>query len=192
MVQGLIAGLGTSAITANAIASTVGGLGVLPGSAIGLALITVVGQCAGAGDYTAVKHYTRKLLKLTYMIMSVLNVIIIFLIPLILQLYGVSEETSAIATRLLIYHCILASLIWPSSFTLPNALRAVNDVKFTMWTSMVSMWVWRIGFSYVLVRSFHMGVLGVWIAMTIDWLFRSICFLTRFRKESYRKNTQII
>jgi Na+-driven multidrug efflux pump len=169
----------------------VGGLGVLPGSAIGLALITVVGQCVGAGDYKAVKTYTRKLMKVTYMIMGVLNLIIIFLIPFILHLYGVSEETSGIATRLLVYHCILAALIWPTSFSLPNALRAANDVKFTMWTSMVSMWVWRIGFSYVLAGIFHMGVLGVWIAMTIDWLFRSICFLTRFHKEKYRRNIQI-
>jgi putative MATE family efflux protein len=191
LVQGIVAGLGTPAITANAIAGTVGGLGVLPGSAIGLALITVVGQCVGARDYKAVKSYTRKLMKVTYMIMGVLNLVIIFLIPFILRLYGVSEETSGIATQLLIYHCILASLIWPTSFSLPNALRAANDVKFTMWTSMVSMWVWRIGFSYVLAGVFHMGVLGVWIAMTIDWLFRSICFLTRFHKEKYRSNAVV-
>lgn len=191
LVQGIVAGLGTPAITANAIASSVGGLGVLPGSAIGLSLITVVGQCVGAGDYKAVKSYTRKLMKITYMIMGVLNLIIIFLIPFILHLYGVSEETSGIASQLLIYHCILAALIWPTSFSLPNALRAANDVKFTMWTSMVSMWVWRIGFSYVLAVIFHMGVLGVWIAMTIDWLFRSICFLTRFHKEKYRRNITV-
>ncbi len=191
MVQGIIAGLGTSAITANAIAGSVGGLGVLPGSAVGLALMTVVGQCVGAGDYTAVKTYTYKLLKIAYMIMGVLNVIIIILIPFILKLYGVSEETTGIATQLMLYHCILATLIWPSSFALPNALRAASDVKFTMWISMISMWIWRIGFSYVLVRFFHMGVLGVWIAMTIDWLFRSICFIIRFHKEKYRRNAAI-
>ncbi|HKL99633.1 MAG TPA: MATE family efflux transporter [Mobilitalea sp.] len=74
MVQGVVAGLGTSAITANAIASTVGGLGVLPGSAIGLALITVVGQCIGANDYDAVKFYTKKLLKFAYIIMAIINI----------------------------------------------------------------------------------------------------------------------
>jgi putative MATE family efflux protein len=186
LVQGIIAGLGTSAITANAIAGTVGGLGVLPGSAVGLALITVVGRCIGAREYDAVKHYTFRLMRFCYICMAIINLILIFSIPLILNLYGLTEQTGKIATELMIYHCVLATLIWPLSFTLPNALRAANDVKFTMWISMISMWVWRIGFSYVLAIMFDLGVLGVWIAMTIDWLFRSIFFVTRFLKEKYR------
>jgi Na+-driven multidrug efflux pump len=91
----------------------------------------------------------------------------------------------------MIYHCILASLIWPSAFALPNALRAANDVKFTMWVSMFSMWTWRIGFSYILAIVFKLGVMGVWIAMTIDWLFRTVCFVIRFRKEKYRTISMI-
>jgi putative MATE family efflux protein len=186
LVQGIIAGLGTSAITANAISGTVGGLGVLPGSAISLALITVVGRCVGAADYEGVKRYTYKLMKFTYIVMAILNLVLIFMIPLIIRLYNLTDETAEIATQLMIYHCILATLIWPSSFTLPNALRAANDVKFTMWTSMISMWIWRIGFSYVLAILFKMGVMGVWVAMTIDWLFRSICFVVRFRQAKYK------
>ncbi|MDF2543605.1 MAG: putative rane protein [Herbinix sp.] len=186
LVQGIIAGLGTSAITANAVAGNVAGLGVLPGSAIGLALITVVGQCIGAQDFDAVKKYTFKLMKLTYLIMAVLNVAIIFLIPLILKLYHLSDETSDIASGLMLYHCILASLIWPIAFALPNALRAANDVRFTMWVSMISMWVWRIAFSYVLALTLGLGVLGVWIAMTIDWLFRAVCFVARFMQAKYK------
>ncbi len=187
LVQGIIAGLGTAAITANSIASTIAGFGVLPGSAIGLALITVVGRCVGARDYDGIKRYTNKLMKMTFIFMAMLNLVLIIMIPLILKIYNLSDETSEIAGQLMVYHCILASLIWPLSFTLPSALRAANDVKFTMWTSMISMWVWRIGFSYILVITFELGVLGVWIAMTIDWLFRSICFVVRFRKEKYRE-----
>jgi Na+-driven multidrug efflux pump len=84
------------------------------------------------------------------------------------------------------YHCILAVLIWPLSFTLPSALRAANDVKFTMWVSMLSMWIWRIALSYILAIVVGLGVLGIWIAMTIDWLFRSIFFVTRFLQAKYK------
>lgn len=191
LVQGIVAGLGTSAITANAIAGTIGGFGVLPGSAIGLALITVVGRCVGARDYDGVKHYTVKLMKLTLLFMAVINILLIFSIPLILRLYNLSDETSLIARQLMTYHCILATLIWPLSFALPNALRAANDVKYTLLVSMASMWIWRIGFSYILAITFHLGVLGVWIAMTIDWLFRSGCFVVRFLKEKYRSMAMI-
>jgi putative MATE family efflux protein len=186
LVQGITAGLGTSAITANAIAGTIGSVGILPGSSMGLALITVVGQCMGACDFDGVKHYTYKLMKLTYKVMAVWNMIILAMIPLILKMYHLSSETADIATQLFIYHGILASLIWPLAFTLPNALRATNDVKYTMWVSMVSMWVLRIGSSYILAITLNMGVLGIWIAMTIDWMFRSIFFVSRFLKEKYR------
>jgi len=186
LVAGIIAGLGTSAITANAVASTVGGLGVLPGNAMSLALITVIGQCVGAGDFDGVKHYTYKLLKVTYAIMCVLNIALVFIIPIIISLYNLTEQTAVIAQQLMTYHAILAIFIWPTSFSLPNVLRAANDVKYTMLVSMISMFVWRIGFSVVLVHIFHFGVLGVWIAMTIDWLFRSICFAVRFKQEKYR------
>lgn len=186
LVQGIIAGLGTASITAYAIAGNIGGFGVLPGSAIGLALITVVGQSVGAGAYDDVKKYTKRLMSMTHIIMAGINLIIIFLIPFILRIYQVSDITADMASKLILYHCILATFFWPLSFTLPNALRAAGDVKYTMWVSMISMWVWRIGFSYLLAIVFEIGVFGVWIAMTVDWLFRSACFVYRFYKEKYR------
>lgn len=186
LVQGMIAGLGTSAITANAVANNISGLGTLPGSAMGLAVITVVGQCIGACDYDAVKYYTYKLMKITYLVMFAINIIIIFTLPFLLNLYHLSPETVKITTSLLIYYCIIVCLIWAPSFFLPNALRAANDVKYTMWVAIISMWIWRIGFSYFLAIYLNIGLLGVWIAMTIDWLFRAICFVIRFRKEKYR------
>lgn len=189
LVQGITAGLGTASITANAIAANVGSFGVLPGSAMGMALITVIGQCVGAGQYDMVKRYTYKLIKVTMLFMGILNVMIIVLIPVILKIYNLSEDTGEIASKLMIYHSILSTFLWPLAFSLPNALRAANDVKYTMWVSIISMWVWRIGFSYVLAIIFEMGVLGVWVAMTIDWLCRAICFVTRLHKEKFRSFT---
>ena len=185
-VQGIVAGLGTASITANAIAGNIGSFGVLPGSAIGLALITVIGQSVGAGDYEGIKKHTKKLMAMTHIIMAVINIIIIFLIPFIVKIYQVGDVTAELASTIMLYHCILSTVFWPPSFTLPNALRAAGDVKFTMWVSMISMWVWRIGFSYILVRVFDVGLFGVWIAMTIDWVFRGSCFVYRFYKEKYR------
>ena len=75
----------------------------------------------------------------------------------------------------------LAILLWTLSFVLPNALRAANDVKFTMLVSILSMAVWRLGFSYLLCVRMGWGAVGVWIAMIIDWMCRVTCFVIRFR-----------
>ena len=191
LVQGITTSFGTVAITANAVGNTIAGLEVIPGSAIGLAMITVVGQCVGAGDLEQAKKYVVKLMKITYIIIIVLNMGVLLLREPIVGLYSLSSETEALAMKLVIYHSICCCIIWPISFCLPNALRAANDVKNTMIISIISMWVWRIGFSFVLAYGFKMGLMGVWVAMTIDWLFRGICFVTRFVSGKWKRHAYI-
>lgn len=191
MVQGLITSFGTVAIAANAVANTVAGMEVIPGNAIGLAMITVVGQCVGAGDYDQAKKYAGKLLKIVYIAMAGLNITVIFLLGPITGLYQLMPDTAALARQLMLYHSLCCMLIWPASFTLPNALRAAGDVRFTMVIAIISMWAFRICFSYVLGRYFGLGVLGVWIAMTIDWLFRAACFVTRFLRGKWKRHALI-
>lgn len=180
LVLSLISSFGTTAIAANAVGNTIASFACLPGAAIGLALITIVGQCVGAQSYDEAKSYTIKLMKLTYKIMGTLNIAIIFLMPYIVKIFNLTDATEATAVKILVYHSICCALIWPFSFTLPNALRAASDVKFTMVVAIVSMWTCRIALSYVLGKAFGLGVFGVWVAMTMDWAVRSVCFIIRF------------
>lgn len=179
LVQGLIASFGTASIAASAVGNSVASVAVVPGNAVGLALITVVGQCVGAGEYKQAKSYILKLTGVAYAVMGVLNIGIVLLIPEIVRWFQLSPETAAIARELLIAHSICCIVLWPASFTLPNGLRAASDVKFTMAVSTLSMWIFRVGFSYVLGSFLHMGVMGVWIAMFIDWFVRDIAFCVR-------------
>ena len=182
LVLSLVSSFGTAAIAANAIGNYVAMFAVLPGIALGYTTITVISQCVGAQDYDQVKYYTKKLIKLCYLSMLIFNGIVVLALPLVLKVYGLSDLASHYATQILIYHSICAVLIWPLSFTLPNTLRASNDVALTMLISIVSMWIFRVAFSYFLGMYLHMELLGVWIAMTIDWLFRAICFVVRYRR----------
>lgn len=186
LVQGLIASFGTIAIAGNAVGNTVAGIAIIPGAALSLAMVTVVGQCVGANDYKQAKSYTIKLMKIAYLFMFLINIIIIIFSKSIVGVFGLSTQATELALQLTIYHSIVSMILWPVSFTLPSALRASNDVKFTMIVAIISMWLWRIGFSYVLGSVFGLGVLGVWIAMTLDWLFRSTCFVVRFIKGKWK------
>ncbi|MEA5011184.1 MAG: MATE family efflux transporter [Angelakisella sp.] len=178
LVQGLVASFGTAAIAANAVANSVGTCSSIPGSAIGLALITVVGQCVGAGDYAAAKRYTFKLVGIAFALIMTINVCLYFSTPFLTGLYGLPPQTTQLAQQLL-YSYFALCVFWPFAFPLPNGLRAAGDVKFTMAVSIFSMWVFRVGFSYLLGRYFGLGVLGVWIGMYIDWIFRGIAFVLR-------------
>ena len=65
-----------------------------------------------------------------------------------------------------------------------------TDVKFTMIVSILSMAVWRLGFSYLLCVRMGWGAVGVWIAMIIDWVCRVTCFVLRFRSGVWKTKYQ--
>lgn len=181
LLVSMISGFGTAQIAANAVANNLDNFGILPGQAMGLALITVIGQCVGAGDYDQVRYYLKKLMKITYVIMWVLNIVLFAALPLILKAYNLSDEAYNYTVILICIHNGCALFLWPASFTMPNALRAANDVRFPMVISVFSMCFFRIGFSFILGIHMGLGVIGVWIAMVMDWIFRVICFTLRTR-----------
>lgn len=191
LVQGLISSFGTAAIAANAVAGNIASLEIIPGSAIGMAVITVVGQCIGARDYDGVKKYVKRLMAITYLSMAILNIPLLFLIPQLVGFYNLSGEAMQIAYEILLLHGICAIVIWPASFSLPNALRAANDVKFTMIIAIASMWIFRIGFSYLLALNLNMGVMGVWIAMIIDWCVRAVFLIWRYMSGKWKTKRYI-
>ena len=99
-----------------------------------------------------------------------------------------SPETRALSWTLVMIHNGVAILLWPAGFVLPNALRAANDVRFTMLTSILSMIVWRMGLSWVLCVNMGMGAVGVWLAMVVDWICRVTCFVIRFASGAWQKS----
>ncbi|MDD2957831.1 MAG: MATE family efflux transporter [Lachnospiraceae bacterium] len=187
VVVSIIAGFGTAQIAANAVANSLDALGVLGGNAMNLAMITVIGQCIGAGDSDQAAAYTKRLMKITYGIIGLTcGAILIFLNP-ILNFYSLSAEARQCSITLVALHDGFAILLWPVAFTLSYALRAAGDVKCTMIISVVSMLLFRIVFSIILGIGFGMGAVGVWIAMIIDWVFRSAFFILRYRKGKWRR-----
>lgn len=193
LVLSVVAGFGTSATTANAVSNSLSQFALIPAAAIGTAMITISGQCIGAGAYDLAVSYTKKLLLLSHGILAATNLIMFFACPYLLPLYSLTPETLQTATLLIRVHSIGAIFLYPESFMLTNTLRAAADVKYPMVVSILSMWIWRVGFSYILGIYFHMGVLGVWVAMLSDWLCRSICFGLRFRSGVWKtKNKSLM
>ena len=186
-VLSLVSGLGTASLAANAVGNNIANFAILPGMSFGFALLTVCAQCVGAGDFEQVKYYTKHMMRVEYLCLIASNLIVILALPFILSVYNLSDEAAQYANDIILYHAACVVTIWPLSFTLPNTLRAAADVKVTMVLSILSMWVFRFGFSYLLTMVFHMGIFGVWVAMTIDWLVRGIFFVCRYKSGRWQK-----
>ncbi len=185
VVLSLVATFGTSAIAANAVGNTIAMFQIIPGMAIGMAMVSVTAQCVGAQDYEQVRYYNKKLIKIAYAAMILVNVIVVAILPFLIKLYNLGTEAAGIARWIITFHAICACLIWPLSFSIPNTLRAANDVKFCLVLSAISMWAVRIAPSYILADNLGLGVKGVWIAMVMDWCVRAIFFVIHYKREKW-------
>ena len=192
LVQGLVASFGTTAIAANAVANSIATFTNVPGAAIGLALITVVGQCVGAEDYVSARRYITRLVAVVYAAIGTICLVLFLFLPVFVGFFDLSSQTTELAEDLLRGFLIASIFFWPSAFTVPNGLRAAGDVRYTMLISVFSMWVFRVGFSYVLGQWFQMGVAGVWVAMYIDWIFRSLAFVIRLMGSRWQTKRVIV
>lgn len=179
LVVSIISTYGTAQIAANAVANGLDSMGTIAGQAMNLAMLTVIGHCMGAGKKEEAVFYTKKLWKLTYQITFVINTVILLSLPLLLKLFSLSEEVYRYSYILILIHNGIAIFLWPTAFTMPNALRAAGDVKFCMIVSVFSMIAFRILFSVVFGTWFGLGIIGVWIAMVMDWIFRASVFTIR-------------
>lgn len=188
----LIAMLPTAMIAAQSVALNLANYQYAVNTAFCCAAIPIVGRCIGAGREDQAKYYSRLLVKLEYVMMwAVILVTVVFLRPL-LSTYDVSATAKDVAYWLVISHSAVVALIYPLGFFYPAVFRAASDVRFCMVVSIASMWLVRIAFAYVLALEtvsvmglfsfpgFGMGIWGVWLAMMLDWVVRTVLYTVRF------------
>ena len=191
-VSSLTSTLGTAAIAANAVANTASTFLNIPANAVGMAALTVVGQCLGAGEKEQAVYYSRRLLLTAYCGAWVMNLsAFLFANRFVISLFNLSPEAQTMALQVMVWFNFVSLFFWPSSFTLPNILRAAGDARFTMAVSILSMWVFRVGFCYVMVLGFHGRLLSIWMGMFLDWVFRSLCFFVRFARGQWMEQSVI-
>ena len=181
LTQRIFPYFGTSMMAANAVTGVINSFSFMTGNAFSFALLTVVGQCIGAGDYDSAKKYTGKIMKLTWgSVFVISSLIYIFRGPLT-GLFSLSPEAWAAAKLFLSIHCISMMVGWAFSFALPNALRAAGDAKYVMTVATISMWTVRVSVAYILAFALKIGPAAVWLAMGFDFLTRGTCYILRWK-----------
>ncbi len=182
----LIATFGTAQIAANGIGQTIWSFAALVSVALSPVYITVVGQCMGARDDEAADYYMRKLTRLTVFLAVVWNALVLLLLPAILPLYDITAETKRLVFIIVLIHNIFAGIVQPFSMPLAAGLRAAGDVKFAMYSAIFCTVVLRTALSFVLALWLHMGVIGIALAMGIDWTVKAVLDVVRYQGGKWR------
>jgi len=186
MMQSLVSTLGTATIAAYAVSNNLHTFQYQPSNAVCMAIMTVAGQCVGAQKYEEGVKNTKYLIRIGYLMLIIISTLLVLLRWPLTSIYNLSAAGQAIATELVVVGSITITAIWPLAFQLPNALRAASDVKTTMTVSIISMWIFRIGLAYLLIRFMDLSITYIWLAMAVDWIIRAAYFIYRFSTRRLR------
>ena len=181
VVQSTVSTLGTTAMAAQAMTHMLDLVECMPSQAIGIGLLTVAGQCIGAGRVDEAKRYTKQFCVISEVTLLVMSVLVLGITPFVTRVAGMTAESAKLTFELLVIISVMKCLIWVLAFTLPNGMRAAGDVRFSASVSALSMWVFRVCGSWVLCRGLGVGLIGIWIAWFSDWACRLVIYVWRYR-----------
>lgn len=179
----------------NSIATNINNIASVVGGGVGTSCLTVIGQAVGAGDPDQVKYYMKKMFVISYLANSLCVGAILGTSHWLVLLYGYSAEAQKIGLQCL-YFCLCFQFVtYPLSFTTPAILKATSDVKYVMYSAVVSMVVMRVGLCFLFtsdVCGIRLGAWGFWIGMCSDWVLRSILFMARLLSGRWRKASGLL
>ena len=185
-LSSVVALFGTYQIAANGISQSIWSVAALISVTMGPVFITVIGQCMGAGDIKQAEYYFRKLTKLTVCISVAWNTLIFLITPLLIKIFAVSRQTGQMILYLVLIHNIANAVVFPFADPLGKGLRAAGDAMFTMGISLVTTIGVRLIFSILFGIVLNLGVIGIALAMCLDWTVRGVIFWIRFRQGKWK------
>ena len=187
-IQSTVSTLGTTAIAAQAMTNNLEMLNGTAAMGVGIGLMTIVGECIGAGREDEAVYYVKKLSCVAEMIIIGCCLLVFALTKPITILGGMEPESARMCFQMMARITVVKPLVWVVSFIPAYGMRAAGDVRFSMITSCVSMWVFRFCLCVFLIRVIGMGPLAVWFGMFTDWTIRGIVFIWRFHSRKWLKH----
>ena len=190
IMQIFIVGMGTAAIAANTISNSITTFFNISGNSLAIAATALVGRYMGRDDPDEASRCLSYIVKLSTSMLVIVGCISIIFSTHLGSLFTNNKGIINIVSGILKSYGI-AIVTWPISFVLPSGLKGAGDVKYTLATSLIGMWIFRMAFGYILGISLHFGLLGIWIGMYVDWLIRGILYLIRFKKGKWKNHIVI-
>ena len=190
-IQSTVSTMGTAAIAAQAMTNILENVNGIFGIGVGMCLMTVVGQCMGAGRKDEAKYYIVKLCGIAEVGIIVSCLLVYAFTKPVTMLAGMESESAALCMEMVAAITIAKPLVWVGSFVPAYGLRAAGDVKFSMTTSIITMWGCRVALCIFLVKAFGMGPMAVWYGMFADWTLRSVIFISRYLSGAWMKKEVI-
>ncbi|MGG6310522.1 MATE family efflux transporter [Paenibacillus macerans] len=159
-------------------------------ASIGAGTEIIVGQMVGAGEMKAAYRRLMKSVRISFLLtLVIVGTASIFRHGLIGMF---TDDPEIIAAGASIF--LLSIVLEPGrtfNTVIINSLRAAGDARFPVLMGVCSMWGVSVPLAYVLGVHFGIGLLGVWIAFTVDEWLRGLIMLLRWRSRAWEKKALV-
>lgn len=148
-----------------------------------VAAIALSGRALGADKKDVAIKYVHVCQRIGFMISIIISVVLFVFGENLMQLFF-NPDTQA---QLIEYglqmtkYIMVIVLLQISQIIYGGALRSGGDVKFALYSTIISVSIVRTAATLILVNVFNMGLHGIWIGILVDQLLRYILLHYRFK-----------
>lgn len=190
MIMSFVNMIGITALNTHVYVMNVSNYFMALALAIGAGTEIIVGQMVGAGEMKAAYRRLMKSVRISFILtFAVVGVAVIFRHGLIGMF---TEDPAIIAAGASIF--LLSLIIEPGrtfNIVIINSLRAAGDARFPVMMGVLSMWGVSVPLAYFLGVHLGFGLIGVWIAFTVDEWLRGLIMLLRWRSRAWEKKALV-
>ena len=183
----IVASLGTYAVAVNRIALAVESLSFMPGNAFSTTCATLVGQKVGEGSAKGVKHIVKYSMMVSVSVMSFLGLLFLTIPHLLANIFTNDKEVIAKAAVCLMIGAAEQPFMGMVQI-MKGAFHGSGNTKTPVILGAIGVWIPRLILSYLLAIHFGLGLAGIWIATTVDWMTRACLYFWRFRAHQQKLN----
>lgn len=155
-----------------------------------VATAIVVGHAVGAGDYDYAYEKVLGTLKKAMVISLTIAVVNYIISPYTIGLFTNDKEIILLGQKVL-FVCVFLEIGRTANLVIINSMRAAGDIKFPTYLGMASMWGVSVLLGYVFGIVLDMGLVGIWIAMTMDEILRGVVVFVRWLRGSWRNKSVV-
>jgi Na+-driven multidrug efflux pump len=189
VVTTFVARMGADSLTTQSYALQIQRLAMLFSFSIGLGTEILIGHLVGAGQFEDAYHRLLKSLRTGLTFVSVAMLAIASVAPFLLGFF--TQNAVILAGGILLLR--MAVVLEPGrvfNVIVISSLRATGDVGFPIKMAVLSMWFVWVPLAWLLGLRLHMGLPGIWIAMTLDEWTRGVLMYRRWKTRKWIKHAE--
>lgn len=183
----MVSSLGPMILAAHIVGTRVEALSFMPGFGFYTSSAVLVGQNLGRGDEERAKRSAEESLRIGMLFMGILGLTFFFFPDQLAWIFIPGEPEVIETSRLYLRLMGISQIFLAMDYSMTGALRGSGNTIFPMYATLVSRFAIRLVFAYLLGFVFNMGILGIWLGMLFDMVFKGLAVYIKFKRDGFKR-----